>query len=97
MDFRYRSVRMSPELETLDQLQAGDLPLAIVRKVYPDTETFSRGILGLLSSGDVSLFTTDDMEVPRWRWRELFVDGAVMSELDRLKLAITDQGAHRIG
>jgi hypothetical protein len=88
---------MSPELETLDQLQGGDLSLAIVRTVYQDEETFRRGVLGLLSSGDVSLFTTDDIEVPRWRWPGLFGGGAIIMELDRLKLAITDQGAQRIG
>jgi len=87
---------MSPELETLDQLLGGELSLAIIRQVYPSAEAFMQGTLGLLTSGDVRLFTLDQNEVPRWRWRELFVNGEVMEVLDSMKLEITDQGAKRI-
>ena len=47
---------MSPELETLDQLLSGDLPLSVVRIVYPDDERFILGVLGLLSDGEIQLF-----------------------------------------
>ena len=33
---------MSPELETLDQLLGGDLPLTVIRKLFPDAERFVR-------------------------------------------------------
>jgi hypothetical protein len=87
---------MSAELETLDQLLGGELPLAVIRNLYPDVDAFTRGVLGLLSSGDVCLLMVDKTIVPRWRWRELFVDGAVMKELGGLNLRITAKGAHRI-
>jgi hypothetical protein len=87
---------MSPELETLDQLQGDDLPLRIVLRLYPDTAAFGRGVMALIVSGDVRLLTNDDVEVPFWRCRELFVDGTVMQELERMKLSITVQGARRI-
>ena len=87
---------MSPELETLDQLLGGDLPLGIVLRIYPDDCAFKRGVMGLITGGDVSLFTSDDVEVPSWRCRELFEDGTVMQQMERMKLRITPQGARRI-
>jgi hypothetical protein len=87
---------MSPELETLDQLLRGALPLAVIRNFYPDVDTFRVGVFGLLTSGDVCLLTIDHTDVPSWRWRELFVDGTVMKELGSMNLKITAQGARRI-
>jgi hypothetical protein len=87
---------MSPELETLDQLLGGDLSLTIVRRLYPDAESFKRGVLGLLSSGDVRIVTIDQDDVPKWRWKELFVDDTVMKDLGCLRMTITAQGARRV-
>ena len=87
---------LSHELETLDQLLGGDLSLAVIRPIYPNTEAFMSGILGLLSSGDVHLFSLGEAIVPRWKWRELFVDGAAIQQLDSLKLKLTEQGSRRI-
>ena len=87
---------MSPELETLDQLLAGDLSLEIVSQLYPSAEEFRRGILGLLRCGDISLLTIEDATVPASRWRELFSEGKLMRELHHLKLHLTMQGANRI-
>ena len=87
---------MSLELETLDQSLGDVLSLAIIRNIYPDTDAFRRGVFGLLTSGDVCLLTIDDTEVPSWRWRELFADGAVIKELGNMKLEITSQGVRRI-
>lgn len=87
---------MSPELETLDQLQGSELPLAAIRAIYPDAEAFRRGVLALLSSGEVCLLGVDRVAVPSWRWRELFADEAVTDELERLKVKITDKGIQRI-
>jgi hypothetical protein len=87
---------MSPELETLDQLLGGVLPLAVIRNFYPDVYAFRLGVFGLLTSGDVCLLTIDQTDVPSWRWRELFVAGTVMKELRNMNLKITAQGAHRI-
>ena len=87
---------MSPELETLDQLQGDDLPLRIVLRLFPDAMAFKRGVLGLITGGDVRLLTGDDVEVPSWRCRELFVDETVMEEMEHMKLRITPQGVRRI-
>jgi hypothetical protein len=87
---------MSPELETLDQLLGSDLLLVIVLRLYPDTAAFKRGVLGLITGGDVWLLTIDDAEVPAWRCRGLFEGAALMHEMEHMKLRITPQGARRI-
>jgi len=87
---------MSPELETLDQLLGSNLLLGVVLRFYPDATAFKRGVLGLITSGDVCLFTNDNIEVPSWRRQELFVRGTVMQEMECMKLRITPQGARRI-
>jgi len=88
---------MSPELETLDQLQSGDLSLAIIANLFPSSEDCGSGVCSLLSSGDVILTMLDGTEVPEWRWRELFRQQSVFGELERLRLKITPQGVRRIG
>lgn len=81
---------MSPELETLDQLQGGDLPPSVVRKLYPDNVRFLDGVLGLLRSGDVRLTDKNGRDVPEWRWGEALAEAGA-------RLSLTDQGAKRIG
>jgi len=39
---------MSPELETLDQLLGGPMPLPVIRRLYPDYRAFANGTLALL-------------------------------------------------
>lgn len=87
---------MSPELETLDQLQGRDLSLRNVLRLFPDAAAFKRGVLGLIAEGDVCLLTMDSLEVPYWRCRELFKNGTVMRYLEQMNLKITAQGILRI-
>ena len=60
----YHESPLSPELETLDQLQGGDLSLELVAKLFPSFDDFRRGVQGMLSSGDVVLTAQDGSEVP---------------------------------
>jgi hypothetical protein len=87
---------LTPELETLDQLLAGDLRLAVIRELYPDDVAFLRGVLGLLNCGDACLLSDDQDEIPMWQWRQLFNEGAALKRLVELNLRITEQGARRI-
>jgi hypothetical protein len=87
---------LTPELETLDQLLTGDLPLAIIRKIYPDDQAFMRGVFALLRCGDVRLLSRDKDDIPEWQWRELFDEGTALDRLDELSLHITERGAQRI-
>jgi len=87
----------APELETLDQLLGGDLPLTIIVKLFPSKEHFSRGVLGLLRCGDVFLLDASGAEITYWSWRELFDQGKVFEELKDWKLTLTPQGARKVG
>jgi hypothetical protein len=86
-----------PELETLDQLLCGDMPLSVIRSLYPDDAAFMSGLFGLLNSGDVRLFGPGKPDIPKWYWRELFVEGKILDKLGDFRLDLTDQGARRIG
>ncbi len=83
---------MSLVLETLDQLLCSDMPLSVIRGLYPDDGTFAVAIHSLLRNGDIRLFS-DGSEVPEWRWRELFKAGGFLQEMPWLRLEITDKGA----
>lgn len=80
---------VSPELETLDQLAGGDMPLPVIRGLYPDDAHFVGGLSSLLHAGEVRLVATDGTELPRWRWREVLADPAVW---DGLRVDITRAG-----
>jgi hypothetical protein len=85
---------MTPELETLDQLLGGTLPVAAIRALYPDGDSLRTGLRALLESGDIRLVGADDQPIAQWRWRELLTPGN--SGLETLRCDITEQGAHRI-
>jgi len=87
---------MSPELETLDQLLGGELWLKTVFSIYPDENSFVRGVLALLSSGDVCLQRSDGSDVPEYQWKQLFRDGSLLNDLEDFRLKITEQGVRRI-
>ena len=87
---------MSLELEVLDQLQGGDLPLPVIKSLFADDLTFSRAMLGLLGCGDIRLVTRDGAAVPSWQWRELFAERQGRKDLTALTVQLTDQGGKRI-
>jgi hypothetical protein len=87
---------MSPELETLDQLLGGNLPLETILPLFPSQEAFESGVLGLLTCGDVVLTTLEGAEVPHWRWHELFCDRIAFQQREHLRLKITPEGTCKI-
>jgi hypothetical protein len=87
---------MSPELDTLDQLVAGKTLLSVIRQIYPDDQHFCKSVYAMLLGGDVLLQNEHNDPVPEWRWRELFIDGAWLSQHSQLWLDLTDQGARRV-
>ncbi|HEY1527775.1 MAG TPA: hypothetical protein VGH51_16200 [Candidatus Angelobacter sp.] len=86
----------SAELETLDQLLGGDMPLTTIRQLYPDDAAFLQGVLGLLNSRDVRFFSPGKPDVPQWHCRALFTEGSILEKLTMFRLDITDQGIRRI-
>jgi hypothetical protein len=51
-----------PELETLDQLCGGPMPLAVIRQLFEGDDRFRRAILAMLDDREVLLFNGDDFE-----------------------------------
>ena len=86
-----------PELETLDQLQARDLPLTVIATLYATPEAFRKGVTGLLFCGDVLLLDGEDNAVPKWQWRDIFAPSYESEQLGHFRLRLTSQGAKRIG
>ena len=83
-----------PELETLDQLCGGDLPLAVIRNLFLGDDRFRRAILAMLRDRELLLLRSDDTEVPHWERSPLLSDP---TRWEGLRLSITDSGARRIG
>ena len=87
----------SPELETLDQLDGGDMALNVIRRVWPDDARFLVGIKALVVAGDVALIADDGTEVPAWRLRLLFDERSILNEIGRFSLRLTQQGISKLG
>lgn len=83
---------MSSELETLDQLLGGDLPLPVIRGLFADGVRFAHAITAMLDAGEVRLVKADGAEVPKWQWREVLNANAAST-----RVAITRAGVKRIG
>jgi len=86
---------MSPELETLDQLLGGELPLRTIRGLFPTTEVFNTAMQWMLSCGDVRLFDDKGKELPRWAWRDIF-SGELDAKAALFMLDLTEQGARKL-
>ena len=48
---------MSPELETLDQLLGGDLPIAVIRGLFDDDSHFAHAVEAMLCEMEIRLLT----------------------------------------
>ncbi len=87
---------MSPDLETLEQLLGGDLPIAVIRGLFDNDSHFARAIEAMLCEMEIRLLNSDDSEVPKWRWRGVLVAATAGPEKEDYRLSITDKGGRRI-
>ncbi len=87
---------MSLELEVLDQLQGGDLPLRIVASLFPDEAHARRAIAAMLAAGELELLDGEGAVLLPWQWRDLERQPGSWRTSNQYRLAITDAGAHRI-
>ena len=85
---------MSLEIEVLDQLQGGDLPLAVVCGLFPDEAHARRAIGALLAVGAVTLRDGDGQEVRPWQVRVLATQAASWTADRRHRLALADGEPH---
>ncbi|AMV37881.1 hypothetical protein [Planctomyces sp. SH-PL62] len=86
---------MSPELETLDQLLCGDMPLAVIRELFDDGERFARAVAAMLHAGELRLHLNGD-EAPYWRWPEVLAAARDRIYPADARLDIAEAGVRRI-
>ncbi len=87
---------MTPELEVLDQLVAGDLSLAIIADLFPDQYRCRQAIGAMLKAGEVCILGERGQALPAWRYRELEDAPDTWSKATAYRLSSTDAGAKRL-
>ena len=88
---------MPPELEALDQLQGGDLPLRVIAALFPNEAHARRAIAAMLAAGEFTLLDTEGAALSSWQLRELERQPGSWHADTQHRLAITAKGARRIG
>ena len=88
---------MSLELEVLDQLQGGDLPLGVLAALFPDEAHARRGILAMVLAGDVNLLDVEGVALSAWQLRELQRRPSSWRTDTQYHLSLTEAGARRVG
>ena len=87
---------MSLELEVLDQLQGGDLPLRVVASLFPEEAHARRAIAALLLAGEIALLDAKGAAVAPWQLRELDRQPGSWRTDSQYHLSLTDAGARRV-
>ena len=88
---------MSPELEVLDQLQGGDLPLRVVASLFPDEAHARRAIAAMLAAGELELLDAKGTVLTPWQQSELERKSDSWCADTQYSLAMTEAGSRRIG
>ena len=86
---------MSPELETLDQLLTGEMPLQIIRRFFADDESFKTSITRMVENEDIVLQDENGEPIRKWQLRELMSLPGTSTILQN-RIAITENGVRRI-
>ena len=87
----------SPELELLDQLLGGDLPLNVIADLFPDLRRCRQAVGAMQEAGEISILDSAGQPVPMWRYRELECEPGFWAEGTLFQMTITEVGAKRIG
>ena len=94
---RYKATRqMIPELEVLDQLLGGDLPVNVIAGLFSESSRCRKAIGAMLHQGEILLLDPEGSPLPIWRYRELQSNDDFWSEGTLYRLSITEIGAKRI-
>jgi hypothetical protein len=84
---------MSLEVEVLDQLLGGDLPLNVIAGLFPDADHCRRAIQAMLIDGQIRIVDAGGATIPDWRYRELQFEPDFWASGTPYRMAITDFGA----
>lgn len=89
--------KMSAELEVLDQLLGGDLPLNLISQLFADANHRNRAVPEMLRDGSVVLLGPSGSAVPQWNQRAVLADPANWESGTPYLLSLTLAGAARVG
>lgn len=87
---------MTPEIEVLDQLVGGDLPLNVVARLFSDHDHCRKAVNAMIRAGDVLLLDAAGQAVPDWQYRELEGGANFWREGSQFQLSLTEAGARRM-
>ena len=87
---------MTPELEVLDQLLGGDLPVNVIAGLFSESGRCRKAIGAMLHQGENLLLDPSDSPLSVWRYRELQSNNDFWSEGTLYRLSITEIGVKRI-
>jgi hypothetical protein len=87
---------VTPELEVLDQLLGGDMPLDVLARLFPDTGRFAHAFSKMIQAGEVRLADATGKPIPLWRFQELDRSGDLVAAAVTIRVSVTEVGAKRV-
>ena len=81
-----------PEIEVIDQLLRGDLPLPVVCRLFPDDERARRALAHYVSKR-VIVLTRKDVVLASWKCQEMFRQSERLDQYSEVRVSLTDRGA----
>jgi hypothetical protein len=82
-----------PEMETLDQLLGGPVPLSVIRRVFEDDDHFRVAVFAMLQAKDVKLSRAEETAIQSWKWMDVLNEPDDWLSYD---LSLTASGMKRI-
>jgi hypothetical protein len=88
----------SSEIEILDQLSGGDMPLRILIPLFPSTQHGRIGIGALFDAGEIRVLDAAGQELAKWQRQGLLrlSDAEWTQKAVRLSAGVTDHGLKRL-
>lgn len=83
---------MTPELEVLDQLEGGDLPLDVVAGLFSDLQHCRRATVAMLQDGKIIILDPSEEPVPPWRFREFELSDEFWAAGSGYRMSLSDEG-----
>jgi|GEM_PF-6763995 len=81
---------MAPELETLDQLQCSDMPVTVIRRLFPSDERYLAACTAMLAAAEIRLEVNGSEASPH-EWEGVLKDPPIAAVM-----CITEKGLRRI-
>jgi hypothetical protein len=81
-----------PEMEMIDQLIGGDLPLTAVSRLF-DSDERARKVVGLYLGKGIVVFIRQESTMPLWESLTLLRNPEPLERHEEVRVSITDYGA----